>query len=388
MGDVTRVKSGEKDVYLVGTAHVSEESVKLVRETIEKERPDVVAVELCKQRHSSLVDGKKWDETEINEVLKSDRTHLFLVQLLLANFQRRIGDSLHVRPGAEMKKAVEIARERNIRVELVDRDIKVTMKRAFSRMSLGEKLRLAYDFFAGVLEGEEEVNKELVEKLKKKDVITELMEELGREIPSVKKVLVDERDEYIACRIRQLDGKRIVAVVGAGHVEGIQKALKSGTADAARKLQELEEVKAGTKTWKYIGWTVPLALICLFAAGLITHDLNYSLGMVTKWFLIQGTLSALGAAIALAHPVTIAATFFAAPFAVLHPFIAVGWISALVELKMRRPLVKDFKGLMRLNGIGDYWRNRVTRIFLVLVMANLGGTISTLIVLPYLAIHI
>ena len=387
MKEVTTVKLPGKTVVLVGTAHVSDKSVALVRRTIEQEKPDVVAVELCRQRHQSLMEGKKWEETDILKVIQSGRTHLFLIQLLLANFQRRVGDKVNVKPGAEMKKAVDIAREKKIPIALVDRDVKTTLSRALSVMSAGEKFRLLYDFMAGVLEGEE-VDKELVEKLKKKDVLTEMLEEMGREMPSVKKVLVDERDEYLAYKIQELKARKIVAVVGAGHIDGIRKHLKRETKNVQVKLKELSENRERRSVMKYLAGIVPLAFLGLFAAGFLMHDASYTLDMVFKWFVIQGTLSAFGAALAFAHPLTIAATFIAAPFAVLHPFIAVGWISALVELKMRKPLVKDFKGLMKLNGIGDYWRNRVTRVFLVMMLANLGGTISTVVVIPYLALHL
>jgi pheromone shutdown-related protein TraB len=382
--DVVKVEIPGKEVYLVGTAHVSEKSVDLVEKTIRDVNPDTVAVELCKQRHESLFQEKKWDETEIDEVIKTGRAHLFLTQLMLANFQKRIGDKVNVKPGSEMKKAVEIARENKIRVELIDRDVKTTLKRAFSLMTLGEKAKMASSFIEGMIGGEE-VDEELIESLKKKDVLTEMLNELGREIPSIKKVLVDERDEYIACRIRELKGNNIVAVVGAGHVEGIVKSLKSKGKNFRDKIKELEGVREKKSLSKYVPWLLPLAVVGLLFAGFLTHDAEYTLDLIVKWFIIQGTMAALGAMLALAHPVTIMATFIAAPFALLHPLIAVGWISALVEMKMRKPQVKDFRGLTQLKGISDYWRNRVTRIFLVMILANLGGTLSTLVVIPYLA---
>ena len=391
MEEVTTVKLPKKMVVLVGTAHVSDKSVRLVRKTIEREKPDVVAVELCKQRHQSLMEEKKWEETDILEVIKSERTHLFLIQLLLANFQRRVGDKVNVKPGAEMKKAVEIAHEHKIPVALVDRDVKTTLSRAFGVMSAGEKLRLFYDFMAGVLEGEE-IDKELVEKLKKKDVLTEMLEEMGREMPSVKKVLVDERDEFIAYKLQELKARKIVAVVGAGHIEGIKKNLHN-KADVKKRLKTLGEVKEGKNRWKYLSWAIPLAFIGLILAGFFMHDISFTKDMIIKLFVIQGTLAALGAAVALAHPLTIIVTFISAPFALMHPFIAVGWISALVELKIRKPLVKDFKGLMQLKGIGDFWRNRVTRIFLIMMLTNLFATAGTAInilniILTYLGVHI
>jgi len=383
--NVVEVKLSDKTVFLVGTAHVSQKSVETVRETIEKERPDAVAVELCSQRKGALVDGKKWDETDVMEVFRSGRQYLFLSHLMLANFQRRVGESIGIKPGREMLEAVSIAKEKNIEVALVDRDVKVTLKRAFSSMSVWEKIKLASGFLEGVFEGDE-VNEELVEKLKSRDIISELMEELSREIPSVKEVLVDERDRYIALKIASLKAVRVVAVVGAGHVEGIERILLEYGEDQSTKhsIEELEETVEGGNTLKIMKYAIPAIFLAIIGWGFLAHGADFTAQMFLKWFLINGTLSALGVALALGHPLSVASAFFAAPFTSLNPAIAAGWVAGLVELKIRKPRVGDFEGLLKLNSLRDIWGNRITKILLVIIFANIGSSIGTFVALPYL----
>ncbi len=381
LNEVTKISLEGKEVLLVGTAHVSQESVDLVRDVIEKESPDVVAVELDKQRYEALVNKKKWDETEIHKVIKEKKTYLFLLQLLLTNFQRKIGDELGVRPGSEMVKAIEITKEKNIKIALVDRDIRVTLKRAFNRMGLKEKFSIFYGFFAGIFE-KEEINEDLIEKLKDKDVMTEMMEELSREIPSIKEVLIDERDRYIAQKIHEMEDKKIVAVVGAGHVKGIKEILESGTREDTKKLEELTETRS---MLKYIGYGVPLIFIALVCWGFYTNGTDLTVEMLYMWFMINGVLSAAGVALAFGHPASILAALFAAPFTSLNPAIAAGWVAGLTEAWVRKPKVKDFDNLFKLDNMRDYWKNGVTRILLVIIFANIGSSIGTFIALPYIA---
>jgi pheromone shutdown-related protein TraB len=381
LNQVTKIAAGGKDILLVGTAHVSAESVELVRKVIDEEKPDAVAVELDAQRYESLVNKKKWDETEIHKVLSEKKTQLFLLQLLLSNFQRKIGDRLGVKPGAEMAAAVEEAKKRNIRVELVDRDIRTTLKRAFAKMSLKEKFKMLYGFVSGIFE-EEELEKDMLEKLKDNDVMTELMAELSREIPSIKEVLIDERDSYITEKILAAEGKRIVAVVGAGHVEGIKKRLESGGRTDIKKLETLPE---GGRFWKYVGYAIPAIFLIILVYGFYTNGANITIELLVRWFLITGTFAAIGAAAALAHPLSIITAFVAAPFTTLHPALAAGWFSGLAEAWVRKPKVRDFDELYKLNSMSDYWKNGVTRILLVMAFTNIGATIGVVVGLPYLA---
>ena len=383
LNEVTKVSRDGKEIFLIGAAHVSMESVNLVREVIEEENPDIVAVELDKQRYDSLLNERKWDETEIHNVIRTGRIYLFLLQLLLTNFQRRIGDELGVKPGSEMLKAIELARERGIEIALVDRDIRITLKRAFKKMSLREKFKLFLGFLSGILE-EEEINDEILERLKDKDIVTEMMEELSREMPSIKGVLIDERDRYIANRIINLEGEKIVAVVGAGHVDGIKKFIESK--NGKKGIDDLEEIPKSGNWLKYTGYLIPVIFLSIVGWGFYTNGAELTIEMLYKWFLINGSLSALGVILALGHPLSVITAFLAAPFTSLNPTLAAGWFAGLTEMWVRRPRVKDFDGLFGLKRLRDYWENRVTRVFLVIVFANIGSSIGTFIALPYLAL--
>ncbi len=380
LNQVIRVNLDGKEILLIGTAHVSKESVELVRETIDKENPDMVAVELCAQRHHAISEKKKWDETDISKVIKEGKGYLFLTQLMLTNFQRKVGDELGVKPGSEMVKALEMAKERNIPIALVDRDIGVTLKRALNRMSLKEKARVLFGLVSGIFE-EEKVTEEMVEKLKEMDVLTEMMEELGREIPSVKETLLDERNQYIADKIASLDAKKIVAVVGAGHVSGIKDILEANkfSEDTVRsELANLESVPEAKARFKYVKYAFPLTVIGLVVAGFFwgPKDPNFLMDSALKWILTTGLLAALGVVFALGHPLSIITAFLVAPITTLHPFLAAGWFAGWVEAKVRKPLVKDFEDLMKINSITDLWKNRVTRVLLVMGFANIGASLG------------
>ncbi len=376
LNEITKVHVDGREILLLGTAHVSKKSVELVERTIKDEKPDIVAVELCQDRYNALINKKRWDETEITKVIKEGKTNLFLMQLLLTNFQRKIGDELGVKPGSEMIQAIELAKKENLRIEFVDRSINITLKRAFNLMSFKEKFKLLYSFVSGIF-GTEEITEETIEKMKETDIVTELMNDLGKEIPSVKKVLVDERDEYIAKKILNLKGKKILAVIGAGHVQGIKKRLE--TKKFEDSIEELEKIPKKKSFFKYFVYGFTILFVALIFWSFYSLGLNVTLDLILKWILISGTLSAVGVALAFGHPFSMITAFFAAPFTSLHPALAVGWFAGLVEMWVRKPKVKDFDGLMKINGLRDLWKNQITRILLVIAFANIGCTIGNLI---------
>jgi len=375
--DVIKICIDDREIFLIGTAHVSEKSVKLVKETIERVNPDIVAVELCKQRYDAILNNRKWDETEIDRVIKEGKIYLFLMQLMLTNFQRKIGDELGIKPGSEMLEAIKIAKEKNIEIALVDRDIKISMKRLFNRISLMEKFKLFYGLISEVSE-EESVN-ELMERLKDKDILTKMIEDMGKEIPSFKEVLLDERDRYIANKIMNIDAKRIVAVLGAGHVDGIKNIIESGDTKSKNEIKSLEEIPESKSVLKYLGYFIPIFIFSLIIIGFLSKGEAFLVKSIWKWVLINGSLSALGVLIAFGHPLSAITAFIAAPITSLNPLLAAGWFAGLTEAKMRKPKVKDFDDLLRLDSIGDYWKNGVTRILLVIAFANLGSCIGTYI---------
>ncbi|MFH1751886.1 MAG: TraB/GumN family protein [archaeon] len=377
---IERVKLKDKEIILVGTAHISNESVKDVKKAVEKFKPDVIGIELDSKRLYQLKHPQQWNNTSIGSVLKSGQTGLFLLNLFLANMQKKLGESVGIKPGSEMLSALKIAQEKNLPVALLDRDLKITMQRAMQEISLIEKLKLGFFILASFFGlGKEEISKEKIEALKDKDMLTEVMNELAREAPKLKKVLVDERDSFIAKQLQKVQGKTIVAVLGAGHLQGVKKMLFEEINE-----QELVSVKKKKSVFSYLKWLVPVIFIAILGYAFYVKGFEASLELFLLWFLVNGVLSAIGVLLARGHILTILSAFLAAPFTSLHPMIAAGWVAGAVELKMRNPKVKDFNSLNKINSFKDLTKNQVTRILLVVVYANVGSTIGTIIALPWI----
>lgn len=370
-----------KEIILVGTAHISQESVDLAKRIIEEEKPDSVGVELDRQRMDQLLSGSKWKELDINKVIESGQTYLFLVNILLSNIQRQLGEKVGVMPGSEMLESVQKAQSLGLPVELLDRDVRTTFMRATSEMRFTEKLKFFYFLFMSFFGfSGETIDQKKIEEFKNTDLLNELMKQLGKSFPSIKKVLVDERDEFIAGRIMQSNSKKIVAVVGLGHVEGIKKALGKKI-----DLEKLSVVKKRTSILKILHYSVPVLFIAMLAYALFSKGLATSINIFVLWFLVHGVLSAIGVIIARGHLTSAAVAFIAAPFTALHPLLAAGWFAALAEAKIKNPKIKDFEELKNLNSLSDFSKNQVTRILLVAALANLGSTIATIIAFPAIA---
>ncbi|MFH1240711.1 MAG: TraB/GumN family protein [Candidatus Diapherotrites archaeon] len=378
--DVERLKYGDKEIVLVGTAHVSQKSVELVEKVIEEENPDIVGIELDKQRFIQLKSGSKWQETDILKIIKTNQTQLFILNMMLASMQKKIGEDLGVKPGMEMLKAVEAAEKNQKRIILLDRDVRITLKRAINEMSIFEKLKMLYAIVAAMFFADEELTAEKVEELKKKDVMTELMNELGQKMPSIKKVLVDERDLFIANGILASPGKKIVAVVGAGHIDGIKKYL-----DMPRDISSINKVVENKSVWgSVLKYLIPALFVVILFSGFYFKGTGIVLSMVFYWIIFSGGLAALGALIGGAHPFAIATAFLAAPITTLHPALAAGWFVGLVEAKIRPPRVMDFENLKNMNSFSDFNKNRAMHILLVTAYANIGATIGVVIAIPYI----
>ncbi len=378
---IKRLFLGEKEVILVGTAHISKESIKLVEETIDKESPDVIGVELDKERLEQLMSGKKWQETNIVEIIQTGKTELFLLNILLSNMQRKLGEFVVVAPGAEMLCAIKKAGEKQTPIQLLDRDVRITLKRAFREMGLIEKLKLGGTIIAGFFGVGEKITIEKIEELKKEDLINNLMKELGKQFPSIKKVLVSERDTYIAEMVKHSPGKKIVAIVGAGHLEGIVAHLKEGK---KVNLQELTTVPKKRNYLKIIGIALPIIFAIILGYAFYSKGIETTLSLLLYWIVITGGLAAIGALIARAHPLSIGSAFVSAPITTLHPALAAGWVSGLVEARFNPPKVKDFEALPQVSTIGGFYNNKVTHILIVAALTNIGAMIGTIIAFPTL----
>jgi len=318
--------------------------------------------------------------------LKSNNAYLMLAQTFLGSIQRRLGKEQGVEPGAEMIEAMKEAEKQHIEVALVDRDISITLKRAWKKMGMREKFRLIWEFLKAMIGVDEEELEELdLEELMDQDVISAMMEEFGKIAPSVTTVLIHERDTYIAKKIKEASTKgRIVAVVGAGHLQGIKRHLEENTLDV--DLHELEYVpQRRFSILKTIGYAIPVLFAAMIIYAFYFKGVDLALELFVYWFLINGICSAIGTAIARGHPLSIATAFVAAPITSLNPAIAAGWVAGYVEAKLRTPLIKDFQNLSKIESFSDFWHNRVIRLLLVVALANLGSMIGTIVAFPYIA---
>jgi pheromone shutdown-related protein TraB len=368
---------GDKKVILVGTAHVSRESAQDVQDAIQEENPDTVCVELCPSRYQSIRQKERWQQTDIVKVIKEKKTFLLLSNLLLASFQKRIAKKFDINPGAEMIQAIETAETIGAHIHLADRDIRTTLSRTWRAMGLWGKIKLMFQLVLSLGEVED-ISEDDIEKMKQEDVLESLLAEVGKSLPALKNILIDERDQYLADKIRNAPGNKIVAVVGAGHVPGIQKYWNKDI-----DIRALEQLPPKKKASGMLKWLIPGAIMAMFIAGFFYGGATAGKDMLIWWVAANGILAGLGAIIALAHPATIVSSMLAAPLTSLNPMIAAGWVSGLVEAFSRKPKVKDLETLADdILSVRGFWRNKVTRILLVVVFTNLGSMIGTFVAFP------
>ncbi|MCQ2603922.1 MAG: TraB/GumN family protein [Spirochaetia bacterium] len=382
---LTRVLVDGRQIILVGTAHVSKESVEEVCSRIESEQPKRVCVELDERRFRSLKEGAKWENLNIFKVLKTGQGFFLLANLAMSAFQKRIGASLDTKPGMEMAGAIEKAESAGIPVSLVDRDIQVTLKRAWKLSSGGEKIKMM-NTLVGSIFSTEEVSAEEIEELKKKGAMEDLMQEMAENLPSAKTAIIDERDRYLATKIYECTEEKVLAVLGAGHVPGILRYFEAfERAGKTESLDSISVVPPKSTAGKVLPWLVPALFAAIVITGFFRAGWDRSVSMLVSWILVNGSLAALGALIAMAHPLTILVSFVAAPITSLNPTIGVGMFSGIVEAAMRKPRVKDCENLADdIMSVKGFFRNRITHILLVFFFASLGSVIGTIIVFPYL----
>ena len=375
--NLTHLKFKEKEIILVGTAHVSKESARLVQSVIEEEKPDTVCVELCQSRFQAIQQKDRWQDTDIVKVIREKKSFLLLSNLLLASFQKRIAKQFDVKPGEEMITAINTAESIGAQIHLADRDIRTTLSRTWRVMGFWSKIKLIFQLTLSL--GQlDEIKEEDIEKMKQQDVLETLLAEVGKSLPVLKSILIDERDQYLAEKIRTAPGNRIVAVVGAGHIPGIQKYW-----DKEIDTRALEQLPPKSKSIGILKWLIPVAIMVLFIAGFFYGGKEAGTDMIVWWILANGILAGLGAIIALAHPATIISSIVAAPLTSLNPMIAAGWVSGLVEAFSRKPKVKDLERLPEdILSVRGFWKNNVTRILLVVVFTNLGSSLGTFIAFP------
>lgn len=370
---IATIKIKEKEITLIGTAHISERSAEEVREIIEKEQPDTVCVELCQSRYESIVNRDKWKSMDIFKIIKEKKSSLFFVHLLMSSFQKRMAKQLGVEPGLDIIAGIDAARDNKAQLVLADRDIQTTFMRIWRKMGFLGKIRLFFMLMLSMFH-QEEINEEELEKLKNQDMITAVMSEFAQSFPNLKETLIDERDKYLAQKIKDSPGEKIVAVVGAGHVPGIIEHI-----NYEQNLEELSHIPKRVNVEKFIAWGIPIIIIGIIVST-FTIDRASGTEQIITWILWNGTLAALGVLIAWGHPVSILVAFMAAPMTSINPLLAAGWFAGLAEAYMRRPSVQDFERISEdIHTLKGFWQNKVTHILLVVILANLGSSAGTII---------
>ncbi|WP_223641129.1 TraB/GumN family protein [Planococcus sp. 4-30] len=371
--NITRIEYGDKELILIGTAHVSKLSAEQVKEVIEAEQPDSVCIELDAQRYESVTQGSKWKETDIFKVIKDKKASLLLMNLAISSFQNRLADQFGIKPGQEMIQGIASAKETGAELVLADRNIQVTFSRIWGNIGFMGKAQLLTSVFFSIF-SKETISEEDLEKMKSQDTLNAVMDDFTQSFPKLKEPLIDERDQYLAQKIKEAPGKKVVAVLGAAHIPGIIKEVHN-----EHDLAELSKVPPKSKWPKIIGWAIPLALVAMIA---ITFMNNPAAGIdqTVSWILWTACLGAIGAAAAFGHPLAILTAFVGGPIGALHPLLAAGWFSGLAQAYIRRPNVGDFQTLSKdVFTLKGFWDNKVTRVLLVVVLTNIGTAAGNVI---------
>ncbi|MGC9321403.1 MAG: TraB/GumN family protein [Kosmotogaceae bacterium] len=370
---VHRIMLDDKELIIIGTAHVSKNSAEEVKSIIEEEKPDSVAIELCNSRYQSIQDQDRWKKTDIAKVVKEKKSFLLLANLILSSYQKRMAKQIGIQAGQEMLQAIESAKETGAQLVLADRDIQVTFARIWGNLGFWGKTKLFFTLVLSIF-SDEKITEEDLEKMKSGDLLTSALSELSKSFPQLKESLIDERDKYLAQKIKTAPGKKVVAVVGAGHVPGLKEAIKED-----QDLAALSKIPPKKKTGKIIGWTISIAIISLIVSTIIVNR-DAGIDQILSWILWNGSLSALGTIAALGHPLSILTAFLVAPVSSLNPLLAAGWFAGLVEALVRKPKVSDFENLNEdVNSFKGFWKNRVTKVLLIVVFANVGSSVGTFI---------
>lgn len=370
---ITRLDLNGKEIILIGTAHVSKHSAEQVKEVIDVEQPDSVCIELDEQRYKSIREGNKWKDMDIFQVIKDKKATLLLMNLAISSFQNRMAKQFDIKPGQEMIQGIESAEEIDAKLVLADRDIQITFSRIWNGIGLKGKALLLTQVIASIF-SKETISEEDLEKMKTQDTINAMLHEFTEAFPRLKKPLIDERDQYLAQKIKGAPGEKVVAVLGAAHVPGIKQEIKK-----EHNLQKLAQKPPKSKLPKIIGWSIPVVILGIIA---YTFFANPAAGwqQTVSWILWNGSFSALGALVAFAHPLAIITAFIAAPITSLNPLIAAGWFAGFVQAYIKRPHVSDFENLSEdVFHLKGFWSNKVTRVLLVIVLANIGSSIGTFI---------
>lgn len=377
---LSKIKFGTKTIYLLGTAHVSQQSVLDVEKCVHQLKPSVICVELDEARAKNLQDPEAWKKLDMVQVIKNRKLYLLMSSVMLSVFQKKIGAKTETPPGSEMKRAIELAEDKNCKLELIDRDVQLTLKRAWTSVGFFSKMTILSELLASAFTGSE-VDAGEIENLKKRDAIGALLENLPPRYRRIQHIIIDERDMYMAQKLRtlsELDKKKenILVVVGAGHVPGILKQIHE-----EHFLHRLEHVRKRPLWLAILKFFLPIliimGLIWYFTDKSITKDISTS---IITWVTVKAACAGLFSLLWLPHPLALLSAMIVSPIGNFNPVLKPGWVAALIEAKFRKPLVNDFENIANdTDSFKGFYKNRVLRVFLIFFLAQLGGSIGTLV---------
>ena len=372
---ITRVKYNEKELILIATAHVSKASAELVKEVVNREQPDSICVELDEDRYNNMKNPKAWSETDLVQVIKDGKVGFMLANLVLSSYQKKLAKQLDTNVGQEMVQGIQSAEEIGANLVLADRNIQTTFMRIWRKMNLKEKFDLLLNLFFALDDDEQsEITDEEISKMLEKDMLEAAMENMQEEFPKVGDILLHERDQYLANKIKNAPGEKVVAVLGGAHVAGVTEEIFK-----EQDMEEISNVPPAGKLGKMIGWGIPVAIVLLIAWGFL-QNIDTGIDMVSSWILWNGSLAALFTALMLGHPLSIITAFVVAPISSLNPMLACGWFAGLMEAHIRKPKVEDVSNISTdIFSIKGCFHNRFIRTLLIVIMANLGSSLGTII---------
>ena len=374
------LEKDDKKIYLIGTAHVSQKSVEEVRETIQKLKPDTVCVELCETRYQSMMDEDRWKKLDIFQIIKEKKVLYLLSSLAIGAFQRRIGETLGVSPGAEFKAAIEEAKKIDAKIVLADRDVQATLKRTWRNLSFIKKAGL-FSTITESLFSKEEIKEEDIEKMKENDELTEMMQEFANVNPEIQKPLIDERDQYLMSSTEDANGKNIVSVVGAGHIPGMKNYFGKDI-----DKEDISKIPEPSKALGLLKWIVPTLVLIAFYLGIQKNSWDSLDDMLYAWILPNSIFAAVLTAIAGGKFITIIVAFIASPMTSLNPLLPAGIVVGLTEAYLRKPTVEDCENIPKdVQDFKGIYKNKFTRVLLVAFLASIGSALGAYVGISWLA---
>jgi len=371
--NITRITYQDKEIILIATAHVSKQSAELVKQVILEEKPDSVCIELDDNRYQNIQNPKVWEDTDIVKVIKSSKVGFLLANLALSSYQKKIAKQLGTPVGGEMLQGIESAKEVGANLVLADRDIQTTFLRIWRNLNFWEKTKLLINLIFSFGE-DKDVTEEDLQELMQSDLLESAMSDVRKQFPKIGEILISERDMYLASKIKEAQGKKVVAVLGGAHVPGVKEEIFKD-----QDIENISIVPPKGRFSKVAGWIIPFAIVALMVYA---FAVNIETGMqqLSTWVLLTGILAASFTALSLAHPLSIVTSFLAAPLTTIHPLLACGWFTGLVEATIRKPTVQDVHNVSTdIFTFKGFFKNRFLKILLVIIMANLGAAIGTFV---------